>query len=172
MSSSQLPNYRSTSPNKRARADTASNTVSHYPASNTRLILPILPRRVPPLKATESWMFKGLHPLYSRHLVPNQPTIMEIRCGQLSCTEFKPRVINRVLSGTNNWKVHYRKCYPKIATLEADYIAQVKKKDREQAGGNAPIFTKPLEEQSHSERFRILLLEFTIKNNLFFAIVD
>jgi hypothetical protein len=174
--SSLQPHSNRVSPIKRARADTAGNTIYDDPTSIDRLGLPALPRqqRAPPLKPTDSWMFKGLHPMYTRHIIQDKPAMMEIRCGQLGCTEFKPKEIKRVLSGTNNWKTHYKKCHSLIATSEADYLEQLKQQERLQASGsgNAPIFSKQINEQSHFERFRILLLEFVIKNNLSFSIVD
>lgn len=136
------------------------------------LSLPVLrPTPVPALKETQSFMFTGRSPLYTRHIVKEKPLMMEIRCGQPGCIAFTPKVIPRILSGTNNYKTHYKKCHPLIPLSTQDVIDQQKQK----GGANAvaqDFFSKPISDQSFTERYRILLLEFIIKNNLSFSIVD
>jgi hypothetical protein len=94
-----------TSP-KRARAST---TTPMLPPPRRR-------RTAPPLKPVNSYMFTGLHPLYRREVIQDQHDHMTIYCNQTGCTDFKPRVVNRTLSGTNNYKPHYKKYHLDIPT--------------------------------------------------------
>jgi hypothetical protein len=94
--------------------------------------------------------------------------MMTVYCTQEGCT-MVPKVVNRTLSGTNNYKTHYKQHHKSIPCTkeEADIrakAAQVKK--------SRTFWTAPMAEQSHDQRYRILLLEFIIKNNLSFSIVD
>jgi hypothetical protein len=73
-------------------------------------------RTSPPLKDVGSFMFTGLHPLYRREVIQSDHDHMIIYCNQLGCTDFKPRVVNRTLSGTNNYKPHYKRFHPDIPT--------------------------------------------------------
>jgi hypothetical protein len=126
-------------------------------------------RTAPPLKPVNSYMFTGLHPLYRREVIQDQHDHMTIYCNQTGCTNFKPRVVNRTLSGTNNYKPHYKKYHPDIPTsVEEEQRMQRVQQDK----ANKQFYKKPEEEQSHNERFRTLLLEFITKNNLSFRIVD
>lgn len=95
--------------------------------------------------------------------------MMLIKCSQLGCTDFQPKVINRSLSGTNNYKRHYEKFHPGIPTSEKEVRAM--KLVRKLAHGQN-FFQKDKAEQTVNQRFRTLLLEFIIKNNLSFSIVD
>jgi hypothetical protein len=78
-------------------------------------------------------------------------------------------VINRTFSGTNNYKPHYRKYHPDIALSIEEVVARRK---AQQDKMNKGFYMKPEEQQTHDERYRTLLLEFIIKNNLSFRIVD
>jgi hypothetical protein len=57
-------------------------------------------------------MFKGLYPLYSRHVLKDQYSKIEIRCTQPGYDH--KRIIDRVLYSTNNYKIHYRKNHSSI----------------------------------------------------------
>jgi hypothetical protein len=152
-----------TSP-KRNRAGTASQSTTSTLPPNRRA------KRAPKLKPTNSYMFTGLHPLYTREVVEGQHDSMLIRCSQPGCT-LAPKIINRSLSGTNNYKHHYQKEHPGIpVTLKEEKEAlAAKRAHTAQARG---FFEKPQSEQTHDELYRSLLLEFIIKNNLSFSLVD
>jgi len=151
---------RTDSPNKRGRANTVGDDTNRDPQPDLPTLPPSLPTRTnaPPLKPTNSFMFKGLKPLYTREIINNKPALMLVRYGQPGC-DFKLKETNRVLSGTNNWKPHYRKYHPLIATSERDLIEQIKARQTRLDGSSRTIFEKPAEQQTHNERFRILLLE-------------
>ena len=124
-------------------------------------------RRAPPLKSTTSFMFTGVHLLYSREIIQEQYDIMTIRCTQPSCPFLK--VINRSLAGTNNYKTHYKNEHPNIL-----YIREQKEAIADKEAGlkeRKPFFLSTAAEKSHNERYRTLFLEFVIKNNLSFDIV-
>jgi hypothetical protein len=152
---------------KRPRALTAS--------TSTALTLPPHRRRTaatwkaPALKPTNSYMFKGLHPLYTRHVIEEEHTKMLIRCGQRDCDYNKP--IDRILYGTNNHKIHYRNKHPGIPTSVTKEKEQLKAQANA-SGSKTQFFDKASADQNHNQRFRNLLLEWVIKNNLSFAIVD
>jgi hypothetical protein len=134
-------------------------------------MLPPLARRrhAPPLKSTNSFLFTGLHPLYRREVIHDQHDYIKIYYNQPGCTDFEPRVINRTLSSTNNYKPHYRKYHPDIPLLIGEVAARRK---AQQDKINKGFYIKPEEQQTHDEQYRTLLLEFIIKNNLSFCIVD
>lgn len=124
----------STSPSKRARADTAGNT------------LPTLPRNptlyTPPLARTTSFFFKDKNPLYTRHIVEGSSSTMEIRCAQAGCNTLGYREIPRLLSGTTNLKTHYRNNHPTFATSKKEW-----KEQQKQLGIKPPVialFNKPV----------------------------
>jgi len=86
-------------------------------ASTTTVQSMLLPswrkRRAPPLKPTNSFMFTGLHLLYCREVIDDRHDIMTIYCTQAGC-QMVPKVINRSLSGTNNYKTYYKQYYKSI----------------------------------------------------------
>ena len=92
---------------------------------------------------------------------------MTMRYTQPSC-DFE-KVINRSLAGTNNYKIHYKNKHPEIP-----YTKEQKEAMADKMAGIAarkPFFLSTTAEQSHNERYRTLLLEFVIKNNLSFDII-
>jgi hypothetical protein len=97
--------------------------------------------------------------------------MMQIRYTQPGCTSFKPKVINRSLSGTNNYKVHYQNYHPSIP-LSAKEEKELKLAMRLKGTPAKAFFEKPVANQTHNEVFRTLLLEFIIKNDLSFSLVD
>ena len=145
------------------------------PRAPTTTEEPMLPphrrKKAPPIKPTKSFMFAGIHPLYSRHPIDNRPDMMEIRCTQPRC-DFEPKIIPRTLSGTNNYAIHYHKKHPGIPCNENE--AQLLKEKRAAELGKLVVglFDKSLADQTHTQRFRTLLLQWIIKNNLSFSIVD
>jgi hypothetical protein len=144
-----------TSP-KRGRSD----TTNHLPA-------PRRPRRAPPLKPSNAFLFRGLHPYYNRTICEEKHDMMWVSCSQAGCTNYPRKLVNRSLVGTNNYKSHYQKFHPGIALNKKEL-----KEQEETKKINVLHFQKPESEQTHQERYRNLLLEFTIKNNLSFSLVD
>ena len=145
---------------KRNRAPTASN-------NEAPTLPPIRRKKAPPLKATNSFLFAGAHPLYSREVIEDRHDLMTIRCTQPGC-KHPPKVIKRALTGTNNYKVHYQKEHPGIPLSDKEV------KDQSAARIQAPLrfFEKSTSDQDHDQKYRSLLLEFITKNNLSFALVD
>lgn len=78
------------------------------------------PKKAPKLKETHSFLFAGKNPLYTRHVLEDQHDKMLIKCSQPGCHDFQPKIINRSLSGTNNYKAHYQKHHPGIALSEKE----------------------------------------------------
>jgi hypothetical protein len=148
---------------KRNRAPTTSAPEPTLPPyRRTRAIW-----KAPALKPTNSYMFKGVHPLYTRHVIEDRHEKMLIRCSQVDYIFEK--VIDRVLHGTNNFKSHYHRERKGIPTCESE----AKLKIQANAAETGPqFFDKPVSNQTHDKRFRNLLLEWVIKNNLSFVIVD
>ena len=107
---------RETSP-KRPRATTSTATAQPTLPPNRR------PRtaarwRAPALKSTQSYIFRGLYPLYTRHIIEeryNKITIKYIQDGY----NFE-KVINHTFYRTNNYKTHYRKYYIGIPTSKLE----------------------------------------------------
>ena len=163
---SPLPSSASinTSPSKRNRSSTT-NAKDVLPQSQR-------PRKsAPSLKATGSFMFTGPNPLYRREVIdePNSHHLMKIYCTQPGCT-YEPKIISRSLSGTNNHKSHYRKFHPNIPLSEAEVNAI--KDPKTNAEQKKSFFDKPPTEESTNENYRRYLVEWVIKNNLSFSIVD
>ena len=107
---------RETSP-KRPRATTGTATAQPTLLPNRR------PRtaarwRAPALKSTQSYIFRGLYPLYTRHVMEERYNKITIKCIQDGYSFEK--VIDRTFHGTNNYKTHYRKYYTGIPTSESE----------------------------------------------------
>jgi len=128
-------------------------------------------RKAPKIKATLSYLFTGISPLYLREVIEGQYDMMRIRCSQPNCITFQPKIINRTLSGTNNYKSHYQKHHPGIP-LSLKEEMEIKATNRQKGEPAKSFFNKPTASQTHNETFRQLLLEFIIKNNLSFSLVD
>ena len=95
---------------------------------------------------------------------------MLIRCSQLGYT-LTPKIINRSLFSTNNYKVYYQNFYLKVPlSLKAEKDALVAK--RAKAAHARGFFQKLAFKQSTDKLYRSLLLEFIIKNNLSFSLVN
>jgi hypothetical protein len=148
---------------------------SKHTRTNSSIDLPAYKRKkAPSIKPSNAFLFKGMHPLYSRHAIDTRHDMMEIRCTQPNCRDFEYKEVNRSLNSTNNYKAHYRKFHPGIALNERDHIAKIEAKAARdiRAGVGVGFFEKPVNQQTHNQRYRNLLLEFVIKNNLSFSLVD
>ena len=80
--------------------------------------------------------------------------------------QYKPKVVKRGISRTGNYRNHYKKYHPTLPTTTKEEIkikGHLLKK---------PFFQTPASEQSHNERYRVLLLDFITINNLSFSLVD
>ena len=144
---------------KRNRAPTVSNETPTLPPNRRR--------KAPPLKPTNSFLFAGAHPLYSREVIEDHHDSMTIRCTQSGC-KHPPKVIKRALTGTNNYKVHYQKAHPGIPLSDKESKDQTAARIQRPPG----FFEKSTSGQDHAQKYRSLLLEFITKNNLSFALVD
>jgi len=113
-------------------------------------------------------MFPGLSPLYRREVIQDRHDMMTIYCTQPSCN-FVPKVVPRTLAGTN-YKVYYKNKHPDIPHSKEQAKAITNRKAGLQE--KKPFFKSATSEQSHNERYRVLLLEFITKNNLSFALVE
>jgi len=131
------------------------------------------------IRNTEAFMFKEPNPLYTRHLFLGDNALekygrMELRCTQPECI-WKKETANK-LSGTNNWKTHYQQAHMEIpcdAAAEAIAIAL----EIENAGGALPFFaprppTTLNGVELHNAKFRKLILNYILKNNLAFSTVE
>jgi hypothetical protein len=76
-----------------------------------------------------------------------------------------------LLSGTNNYKVHYQNHYPLIP-LSVKEEKELKLAIQAKGIPAKSFFEKPITNQTHNKTFRILLLEFIIKNNLSFSLIN
>jgi hypothetical protein len=157
---------RETAHPKRGRAPTTTSTEPTLPPHRRTHTA----WKAPALKPTGSFMFKGVHPLYSRHVLEDEHHKMEIRCTQPDCNHKKK--IDRILHGTNNYRTHYHKEHPGIPTSESDATAKLKAQANAAGNAEKSFFAKPVSDQTHDQRYRDLLLQWVIKNNLSFAIVD
>jgi hypothetical protein len=113
---------------KRLRASTSTSptTLPLYRRSTLKALA---------LKPTNAFMFRGLYPLYTRHVVESDYKMMEIRCGQPRC-QHPPKLILCNLSGINNYQTHYRKAHLDILFSETKEKAAIAAKVvRAQAGG-------------------------------------
>ena len=88
---------------------------SNHTRTNSSIDLPAHKRKkAPSIKPSNAFLFKGMHPLYSRHAIDTRHDMMEIRCTQPNCRDFEYKEVNRSLNSTNNYKAHYRKFHPGI----------------------------------------------------------
>jgi hypothetical protein len=150
------------SPSKRPRTNTSTN---HEPT-----LPPHRRKKAPKIKESNAFLFKGVHPLYSRHVIEERHDMMEVRCTQPNCIDFPYKEVNRSLNSTNNYKAHYQKYHPSIALNDRDKQAKINAQAIHDA--RPAFFERPLDQQTHNQQFRKLLLEFIIKNNLSFSIVN
>jgi hypothetical protein len=149
-----------TSP-KRSRALTTTGEAAETLPPARRL------KRAPALKHTTAFLFAGVHPLYRREIIEEEHCSMMIYCTQLGCDYSKK--ISRSLQGTNNHKTHYQNKHPGIPLSEKEVEARAKLLNQK---AGSEFFERPKTEQSQDELYRTLLLEFIIKNNLSFSLVD
>jgi hypothetical protein len=94
--------------------------------------------------------------------------MMTVCCSQPGYT-LAPKMVNRSLAGTNNYKPHYEKCHPGIPITEKDAKAQAAAKN---AAKKHTFFEAQPSDQTYNQRHRTLLLEFITQNNLSFSLVD
>jgi hypothetical protein len=153
---------RTVSPSKRNRSST----------QNEPRLPPARRSRPPPLPASNAFLFKGIHPLFSRHALAEDHELMEVRCGQVGCKDYPYKETSRRLNSTNNYKAHYKKFHPEIALTERDQEAKKKAKEIRALREGHGFFSKPVNDRTQEQQYRVLLLEFIIKNNLSFQIVD
>jgi hypothetical protein len=125
------------------------------PSKHTRTNSPIdLPahkrKKAPSIKPSNAFLFKGMHPLYSRHAIDTRHDMMEIRCTQPNCRDFEYKEVNRSLNSTNNYKAHYMKFHPGIGLNERDQMAKVEAKAARdiRAGAGVGFFEKPADQQT------------------------
>ncbi|KAH9206768.1 hypothetical protein DL95DRAFT_396641, partial [Leptodontidium sp. 2 PMI_412] len=113
-------------------------------------------------------MFIGLHLMYRREVIPGDNEYIKIYYTVKGYISYVPKVINRTLSGTNNYKTHYHNFYKGIPTcLEEEKLWKAAN-----LTNIKPFFRTIKLEQTTNERFRDLLLLFITKNNLSFSLVD
>jgi len=158
-SSNRIEVHRTPSP-KRPRAPTSSNAE----------IRAVKPRKCGPIKSSKAFLFRGTQPLYIREVIKDRPNKMTISCGQPGCKDFEPKVVNRGISGTNNFKTYYQHFHPIIPCCQEDYDEL--QRELQAANPQKPFFERPTQSLDHNQQYRLLLLEFIIKNNLSFSIVD
>lgn len=102
---------------------------------------------------------------------------MEIRYGQLGYTTFTPVTVDRVIRGSNNYKTYYQNEYKGICLSKSEVYTKLIK-EIDEGGGPRPFFGQLEAKTSNSigievynTKFRRLILEFIIKNNLSSSIV-
>src|SRR3954470_9771555 len=96
--------------NKRNRElPESSSQASESSDTTTQSKRPRLKAVIPPLRPTNTFLFKSPNPFYSRHTLDDLSLAnkMRIKCTQKDCNYEK--IISRSLHGTNNYKVHYQK---------------------------------------------------------------
>ena len=71
---------------------------------------------------------------------------MTVYYNQIGYTDFIPRVVNRTVSGTNNYKPHYKKFHPGIPTTPEE---ATKKRKETQEKENKAFFKKLEDEQTY-----------------------
>jgi hypothetical protein len=81
------------------------------------------------LPASNTILFKGIHPLFSRHALTEDHELMEVRCRQVSYKDYPYKETSRRLNSTNNYKAYYKKFHLEITLYERDQ--EVKKKAKE-----------------------------------------
>jgi hypothetical protein len=144
---------------KHSRAPTMTNEGQMLPPHQRR------PRRCPPIKLSAAYIFKGLHPLYRREVIQDNHSKMTIYYTQPGYL-LPGKIVNHGVQGIGNYRSHYKKFHPNIPTTpEEELLSRANEPVR-------PFFTNPATEQSHNERYRVLLLEFVTINNLSFDIVN
>jgi hypothetical protein len=153
---------RTISPSKRNRSST----------QNEPRLPPTRRSRPPPLPASNAFLFKGIHPLFSRYTLIEDHELIEVRYGQVSYKDYPYKETSRRLNSTNNYKAYYKKFYPEITLCKRDQEAKKKAKEVRALQEGYGFFTKAVDERTLEQQYRVLLLEFIIKNNLSFSIVD
>lgn len=164
----KAPVPRRPTPSNASKRSADSSNAQPSTSSNEPTLPPHKRRRCPPLAETSSYWFTGLHPLYNRHILLNEPDKMQITCGQKDCEDFKPKTISRHISGTNNYKSHYRQFHPNIPLSKIE----AKKKIIDNAPTEKFFDSKPSDFKPYDEQHRENLMLFIIENNLSFSLVD
>jgi hypothetical protein len=121
------PRVESSSP-KRGRSNTTANPEPQLPPNRRH--------KTKPLKATQSFMFTGVHPLYRRELIKGDNEHMTIYCNFPGCTTYKPKVVPRALHDTNNYKFHYHSQHPGVPCS----LKEKALKDAANPQGKKPFF--------------------------------
>ena len=99
---------------------------------------------------------------------------MIVSCGVVSCTKFPERSVIRRINGSNNYVNHYARHHPELprSQAEVDFKKKNPKGDffatrkRVQDKVNVAIADRD------QKLFRRLLINFIVKNNLSFRVVE
>jgi hypothetical protein len=130
-------------------------------------------RSQPQLPKSDSPLFKD--GLFSRTLLDTTPPTVQLKCMQPVC-DYSPKPHSMNYSSTSNYWTHYKSVHPEVAILYNQNMAQSSQSS--QKGNAASFFTprlsKPIESttKAFQMKYRALLLDFVVSNNLALRIVD
>ena len=151
-----------TTPSKRPRSIS-------IPPSSSPTLPPhrrIVQKPAPKLKKTNMFIFQGLHPLFTRHVYDDDYSKMIVRCTYPGCSD-KDYIIPRINVSPGNFTRHYERKHPGIPTSRTEEAAIAK--ETHQGKGFFVLKTPAV---AHADKYKSLLLDFIVKNNLSFRVVN
>jgi hypothetical protein len=138
------------------------------PPAPTGIHPPIIPRpkKTVPLAPSNAYFFKN--GLFIRYIIQGDNLNMRVTCAQEKCAW--DQVYPCKYEGTGNFTRYYQSVHSGIPCLEKD--ERVKKVVKEGAKDFFKPRQNPQNLQVRDKKFKTLLLNFFIKNNLSFRVVD
>ena len=128
---------------------------------------------VPRVPKSDSQLFSA--GLFSRTLLDTTPLTIQLQCMQPQCKYTpKPQRLDHTI--TSNYWTHYKNAHPEIAALykPQNFSSQSSSQTSNAATFFTPRLSKPIEStiEAFQTKFRALLLDFVVSNNLALRIVD
>jgi hypothetical protein len=129
----------------------------------------------PQLPKSDSVLFTAC--LYSRTLLETTPTTVQLRCLQPQCTYIpKPQLLDYTI--TSNYWIYYKHLYPKVFALYKGLPIELGSQSSSYTSDVATLFTPRLSKpftpatEAFQTKYRALLLDFVVSNNLVLQVVD
>jgi hypothetical protein len=131
--------------------------------------------RKPELPKLDSILFSAS--LFSRTLLDTTPTTIQLQCLQPHCI-YAPKPQRLDYTITSNYWTHYKHSHPEIAALYNPKLQEPSSQSSSHISDVATFFTPRLSKpninaiEAFQAKYRALLLDFVVSNNLPLRIVD
>jgi hypothetical protein len=147
-------------------------SISPLSTSRTPVNLQLPPRRSLPVTKTSLFSAK----LYSRLLLETEPSTIQYECLQPSCG-YKPPPQLATQNSTGNLWLHYKRKHPALEQLHNNKNSNIAISSA--SSSNSSSFFEPrqllkptLKPALHQAKYRELLIQFIVSNNLSLSIVE